>query len=523
MSASNSISLPGNSRQAVRAAVRAAMADQTLSSNLPAGAWSDARAAVAGRKINDLPNGELVSIAQMFGIDVAAIVRGTAAEGAAAIRVAAARDDGDADGGADGGADGDADGDADGGADGDATAADLVDVKTEATTIRRELARSLVEGDFDTVEARIAGLLTDARKPAEVRVETIYVTAGTDAGAVPAGAVIRATGPAAQPLRADTWGKLFSLKGGMSSRKANVYAPGPNTPPVDARYRWPESVTQAALCAMGRARNVWLFGPAGTGKSSFGEQLAARTGRPFFLIPCDDTTEAPELVGMTVPYQGGVRWQDGVLTAAMRVPHAIILVDEPTVARAGAIMVLQSVLQSGVLSIKETGECVRAAEGVRFLVADNTNGTGGGSAEGYEGTRRMNRATLDRFASFLRVDYMKPGDEAEALVAHTGCTPQLAAMLVECAGLTRKAKVTHALGLRRLIAWAECLTDGLDPRAAFEFAILNSCARDDREPTEQCCALGLNKSAIKSALAGVAPGPVAPPPIPGSPAADFAT
>jgi cobaltochelatase CobS len=513
MSASNSISLPGNSRQAVRAAVRAAMADQTLSSNLPAGAWSDARAAVAGRKINDLPNGELVSIAQMFGIDVAAIVRGTATEGTAVAHAHAAnaidgRDD------------------ADGDADGDAAPADLVDaidVKAEATTIRRDLARSLVEGDFDTVEARIASLLTDARKPAEVRVETVYVTAGTDAGAVPAGAVIRATGPAAQPLRADTWGKLFSLKGGMSSRKANVYAAGPHTPQVDAKYRWPESVTQAALCAMGRGRNVWLFGPAGTGKSSFGEQLAARTGRPFFLIPCDDTTEAPELVGMTVPYQGGVRWQDGVLTSAMRVPHAIILIDEPTVARAGAIMVLQSVLQSGVLSIKETGECVRAAEGVRFLVADNTNGTGGGSAEGYEGTRRMNRATLDRFASFLRVDYMKPGDEAEALVAHTGCTPQLAAVLVECAGLTRKAKVTHALGLRRLIAWAECLTDGLDPRAAFEFAILNSCARDDREPTEQCCALGLNKSAIKSALAGVAPGPVAPPPIPGSPAADFAT
>ena len=378
------------------------------------------------------------------------------------------------------------------------------DVTAEAVALRRELSTGMIEGNFDAVTRTIEGLIANARKPAEIvqteKVVYVAAPAGTDPALIQAAPV-----SVPVPSHAATWRDLFGITGPLGKRKINVFPATAQTPVIDAKYLWPDATTQAVLCALARGRNVWLFGPAGTGKSSLAEQLAARTGRPFFLLPCDDTTEAPELVGMTVPHQGGVRWQDGVLTAAMRTPYAVILIDEPTVARAGAVMVLQSVLASGVLTIKETGETVRAAEGVRFVVADNTNGTGGGTAEGYEGTRRMNRATLDRFSAFLRVDYMSADKETEALVSHSGCTPALAKILVGCAIGTRKARVTHALGLRRLIAWAEALTDGLDPRAAFESAILNSCARDDKEPTEQACALGLDKQAVKVALAGLPP------------------
>lgn len=494
MSNTLSISLPGNSRQFLRDAVRRHGA---LTAYLP-----------AGTKVNDLSKDQLLQLAADLKIDVHGVITLATASALASFTDYATKDVVSRDAPA-----------AEEAPEEDVTSVTDASVAQEADALRRELGRAMVEGDFDTVTKRIQGLITDAHKPAEVRIETVYVTApeGTDPAAIMSRPV-----DVPQPMHAVTWGAAFGLSGALAKRKINVYPAGPGTPTVDDRYRWPENVTQAALCAMGRGRNIWLYGPAGTGKSSFAEQLAARTGRPFALIPCDDTTEAPELVGMTVPHQGSVRWQDGVLTAAMRVPHNIILIDEPTVARAGAVMVLQSVLASGVLSIKETGEVVRAAEGVRFVVADNTNGTGGGTSEGYEGTRRMNRATLDRFASFLRVDYMAPEAEALALVAHTSCTRQLADVLVECAGLTRKARVTHAIGLRRLIAWAEALTDGLDMRTAFEVAILNSCARDDREPTEQCCALGLDTKRVKAALLGAAPAPVIPKVAPGSAAADFA-
>lgn len=531
--------LPGNSRQIVRDAVRAALktAPDTQQTET-------ALEILAGRKINDLPNQDLTAIAELLGINVFAVVASVCSPsfnpntprpapgpfpGTVYVNPDRAtttqEDTTDMDMGETGTTPGTRDD--------TQTEIDvsLASPETEALNLRRELATAMVEGDFDNLTARLTRLIQDARKipdtvTVEVEVERVVYRDGTEP-ASPAPGATPVPVPVPGHAATSTWGKTFGITDrAMSGRALNIYAPHQTTPEIDAKYQWPKPTTAAALCAMARNRNVWLYGPAGTGKSTFGEQLAARTGRPFFLIACDDTTEAPELLGMTVPHAGGVRWQDGILTAAIRVPHAVILVDEPTVARPGALMVLQSVLQSRMLSIKETGELVKVAPGVRFLVADNTNGTGGGAAEGYEGTRRLNRATLDRFASFLRVTYMEPDAEAAALVAHTSCQPALAKMLVECAGMTRKAKVTHALGLRRLIAWAEALTDGLPPRVAFEIAILNACAKDDREPTEQCCALGLDKRAVAQALSGLAPSPGTDP-APASPrqsraAADFA-
>jgi MoxR-like ATPase len=456
--------LPGNARTLVRDAVRNLNPDSAL---------------LGGRKVNELPKDDLIAVATRLGIDVAAIV--ASANGAPQGET-------------------------------DAPAPEHVAADTyanEASAIRKQLATAMVEGDFEALNTRIRELVTAAHKaPETVTItETVYVNAvpNADGSHVP---TVPRPAHVPSPLGAETWGKLFDVKGARASAKIHVYSPHPMTPALDTNYKFPSDATVAILAAMVRGRNVWLHGPAGTGKTTWPMQLCARTGRPFALVACDDTTEAPELTGMTVPHQGGVRWQDGVLTAAMRVPHCVILIDEPTVARAGALMVLQSVLANRMLSIKETGEVVRCAEGVRFLVADNTNGTGGGTAEGYEGTRRMNRAMLDRFSAFVRFDYLPTDQEAEALVAHTSCTPQLAYILVECATLTRKARVTHALGLRRLIAWAEALTDGITPRAAFEYCVLNSCARDDREPIEQACALGLDRKSITMALQGTTPTPV---------------
>jgi MoxR-like ATPase len=472
------ISLTPSARQALRTALR-----ETLRTMLRANAaipdyW---REKLGNKRINDLTKDELLAACVALNVDVDRVISAPVAAGAPAPEAEAEAEDKAED------------------------KAGQQDAANRAAELRRTLAMAMAMGDFAQADARIAALLAAADKPAEIKMvpgaeRIVYVKEGD---ALPAGAMVEAMRvdvPA--PISQAKWSDLFGLNGALGARRANVYAPTARTPAIDADYRWPVAVTHAALCAMIRGRNVWLYGPAGTGKSSWAEQLAARTGRPFTLIPCDDTTEAPELVGMTVPHQGGTRWQDGVLAAAIRIPHNVILIDEITVARPGALMMLQSVLQSRVLSIKETGEHIRAAEGVAFVVADNTNGKGGGLAQGYEGTQRINAATGDRFSLYLKLDYLPVEDEVAALVARSGCTLELAKILVQCAIETRKARVTHALGLRRLIAWAEALTDSVAPRLAFEYAILNGCSSDDMEPTEQCCALGLDTRALLQALKG---------------------
>jgi cobaltochelatase CobS len=280
----------------------------------------------------------------------------------------------------------------------------------------------------------------------------------------------------------------------------------PDAPAIDPLYRWPEPATASALCAIARKRHAWFYGPPGTGKTTWAEQLAARLQRPFRTISCDDTTEAPELIGMRGPHEGSTIWLDGILASAMRIPGCVILIDEPTIARAGAIMVLQSVLQNRYLFVKETGEKIVCADGVVFLACDNTNGTGGGAANGYEDTRRMNSAFLDRFAVKLRIDYLPPDIEAQVLCDRTQCTPELAKLLIDVAIVTRAhatdGKLVGAIGLRRLVSWAEQLTDLISPRVAFENTILNGAASEDHESLEQLCLLAINPAYIKSALAG---------------------
>jgi cobaltochelatase CobS len=438
----------------------------------------------AGREyVNTLTNGELLNACDTLGIDVTAIIAGAAAaiEAGTLTPEAPQEDAPEAQ------------------EENDAPEAPADTIAIEVQALRRTLASAMVEGDFSAVTATLTTLITDARKPAEV----ITVTAPVPAEGRCPGAALSAA--AAKPASRATWSRLFGITGDLGKRESLIWD-SPEAPAIDPLYVFPEMETASALCALARHAHPWLYGPAGTGKTTWAEQIAARLHRPFRLISCDDTTEAPELIGMRAPHDGSTVWLDGILTSAMRTAGCVILLDEPTIARAGAIMVLQNVLQNRVLFVKETGERVACAPGVVFITADNTNGTGNGAAGGYEDTRRMNRAFLDRFAVKIKMDYLSIDTEVKVLQDRTGCTKELAEILVGTAHITRvnanNGTLTAALGLRRLIAWAGQLTDGIPARFAFKSAILNGASDEDREPLEQLCALALDTDAVSTALKG---------------------
>ncbi len=264
----------------------------------------------------------------------------------------------------------------------------------------------------------------------------------------------------------------------------------PDAPPVDKDYLWPD-VTAPALAALRRGRNLFLTGPAGTGKTSFAEQIAARFGRPFVRISCDDQTEAATLLGMTVPdvASGGVKWQDGQLAAAIRRPGTVVLLDEPSVARPGALMVMQALLDGArAIALQETGERVAVAPGVLFFAADNTNGTGDDNGA-YEGTRRLNRAFLDRYAATLHFDYLPVAQEAQLLAKRSGLRPAHAMLVAQFGALTRQGQIkgtlSHGLGIRRLLSLAEMIADGVDPNLALRITALETAPLEDREPLRQ--------------------------------------
>jgi MoxR-like ATPase len=208
---------------------------------------------------------------------------------------------------------------------------------------------------------------------------------------------------------------------------------------------------------------------------------------------------------MTVPdASGGVTWQDGQLTRAIQTPGCVVCLDEPSVARPGALFVMQNVLANRMLFIAETGRRVCVAPGVLFLTTDNTNGTGGGARKGYTDTNRLNAAFLDRFGVRVRVDYLPADREADVICAYTGCTPELAQLLVSAATVTRAAadnqQLSHGIGLRRLLAWSELLQDGIDAEYAFQSAVLNCAAEQDVETLREQCLLAYDRANVTRAL-----------------------
>jgi nitric oxide reductase NorQ protein len=376
---------------------------------------------------------------------------------------------------------------------------------SEAAAIDAEVQRVralIMSGGFGALDSAVRDLVIEARKP-PVTVTVEIPVAGPATGAAAGNSV---TVPHAHPTGQDAlWSRLFGVKGTLGQRSTKLWdGAHPDTPKVQARYLFPQPQTAMVLTQIARGQNVLLYGPAGTGKTEFACQLAARTGRPFALISCDSATDGPTLVGMTVPAGQDTAWQDGQLTRAIQTPGCVICLDEPSVARPGALFVMQNVLANRVLFIGETGRRVKVAEGVIFLATDNTNGMGGGGRRGYTDTNRLNAAFLDRFGVRVRFDYLPERDECVILSARTGCTPELAKLLVTAATVTRAAAdqqtVTHGIGLRRLFAWAELLMDGIDPEDAFNAAVLNCAAEQDVETLRQQCLLAYDRSQVSYAL-----------------------
>jgi MoxR-like ATPase len=275
----------------------------------------------------------------------------------------------------------------------------------------------------------------------------------------------------------------------------------PDAPAIDLDYVWPAG-TGMALAQLARGRNVFLSGPRGVGKTSWAEQLAARQHRPFVRVQCHEQTDAATLVGMTVPDgKGGTRWQDGILSAAIRRPGTLVLIDEPSIARPGALFAFQSVLDgSRALVSEETGERIPCAAGVQFILADNTRGHGD-EAGLYAGTRAINSATLDRCGILLLFGWLPPDKEAAAIAARAKCPLPLAEALVAFAKLTRDTaeagRLTAGLGPRRLIAWAECVCDGYANEAAFDATIHDVAAQEDRETLRQLFRANISITTLK--------------------------
>jgi hypothetical protein len=65
--------------------------------------------------------------------------------------------------------------------------------------------------------------------------------------------------------------------------------------------------------------------------------------------------------------------------------------------------------------------------------------------------------------------------------------------------------LSQGIGLRRLLSWAELLTDGIPAAEAFQCAVLNFANEQDVEALREQCLLAYDESNVKRALAPATP------------------
>ena len=142
--------------------------------------------------------------------------------------------------------------------------------------------------------------------------------------------------------------------------------------------------------------NVYLYGPAGSGKNVICEEIAKSLGVQFYyqntILTKFDVSGYKNAKGEfeNTPFYNA--WKNG----------GLIMFDELDNSQAEAIIALNAALANGYYTFPDSGERVEKHPNFRCMAAGNTNGQG--ATDEYCGRYQMDESSRDRFA-FIKIDY----------------------------------------------------------------------------------------------------------------------
>lgn len=149
--------------------------------------------------------------------------------------------------------------------------------------------------------------------------------------------------------------------------------------------------------------NVYLYGPAGSGKNTIAEQIAEALGVEFYyqntLVTKFDVSGYKNAQGEFEETPFYKAWKNGGLFFA----------DELDNSTAEAIIALNAALANGYYTFPNSGEKVAKHPDFYCIAAGNTNGQG--ATEEYCGRYQMDESSRDRFA-FIEIDYNAKVEES---------------------------------------------------------------------------------------------------------------
>jgi cobaltochelatase CobS len=195
-------------------------------------------------------------------------------------------------------------------------------------------------------------------------------------------------------------------------------------------------------------KNILLVGPAGCGKTQLASDLAKSLGYSFGSVSC--TAGMPEwhLVGRSTPNltTGGSSYQASEFVTLYE-NGGVVLLDELDAADPNTLLVMNTALSNGFLSLPARTEKPRAIRHPNFILIGAANTMGYGATRQYVGRNQLDASTLSRFAcAVIEMDYDRALEEL--LVQDTD-------ILQKVWSIRDKAL---SLGLRQIVGTRELLS-----------------------------------------------------------------
>lgn len=181
--------------------------------------------------------------------------------------------------------------------------------------------------------------------------------------------------------------------------------------------------------------NVYLYGPAGSGKNVICEQVAKALGVPFYyqntIITKFDVTGYKNAAGEFEETEFYKAWTQG----------GVFMLDEADNACAEALVTLNAALANGYYSFPGIGR-VECSPNFYCVAAGNTNGQG--ATDEYCGRYKMDESSRDRFA-FVDIDY-NPEIEEGICNGHTDVLD----FVRELRGICKTQRISLICGYRAI-------------------------------------------------------------------------
>ena len=143
-------------------------------------------------------------------------------------------------------------------------------------------------------------------------------------------------------------------------------------------------------------KNIWLCGPAGSGKSVMTRNLAKELNLPYLCISCGIGTSSTEFLGYKYPNRESTRF------AEYYSKPSIILLDEFTALDPSIAQICNAALANDEIETT-TGTVYRDPN---CIIVATSNTYGGGASRQYVANNQLDASTIDRFVGgIIEVDY----------------------------------------------------------------------------------------------------------------------